>query len=108
MAAWPSRRLILHQILANNDRTDAGAPRRSQTVIAASTNLLLTVVLDNARYRPRVRQCPCTFFARATLKFAQEFFCGMKDLTGIRRRGPQNAYLTGIICSSRLFKYSAA
>jgi len=41
-------------------------------------------------------------------KFAQEFFCGMKDLTGIRRRGPQNADLTGIFCSSRLFKYSAS
>jgi hypothetical protein len=32
----------------------------------------------------------------------------MKDLTSIRRRGPQNADLTGIFYSSRLFKYSAS
>ena len=31
----------------------------------------------------------------------------MKDLTGIARRGPQNAYLTGIFCSSLIFKYLA-
>jgi hypothetical protein len=31
----------------------------------------------------------------------------MKDLTGIARRGPQNAYLTGIFGSSLIFKYLA-
>src|SRR5664279_1797870 len=83
------------------------APARTvaKTSSARQKNLLITILLDNIRRQPRDANVRLSTYPGLPLKFAQEFFRCLKDLTGICKQGPQNAHLTAIFCSSRIFKY---